>query len=77
MNNEYVPIKNNPNLSRHISSMGIINEDFQSKNKYINQRNKILEEKKVLSAALSEIGKLKQDLNELRQIVEKYINQKC
>ena len=51
--------------------------DLEEPEPDINQRNKILEEKKVLSAALSEIGKLKQDLNELRQIVEKYINQKC
>ena len=70
---EYVPINNIPNLSRHVSSMGIVNTDKQARTRYIIQRDNILNEKKLLKEAIFEISNLKSDLNQLREIVQNYI----
>jgi hypothetical protein len=69
---DYIPINNNLNLSRHIDSYGIINTDKQSRTRYILQREKILTEKKLLSDAIVEIGNLRSDLNQLKEIVLSY-----
>lgn len=71
---EYLQIENNPGLARHTHSMGVINTDKQSKTRYIIQRDRILKDKSLLTQAINEVSNLKRDLNDLREIVQHYIN---
>jgi len=70
---EYLPIDNVPHLERHTKSMGLVNTDKEEKKKYRISRDRILQEKKLLSDAVREINILKSELAGLKQIVMKYM----
>jgi hypothetical protein len=69
----YLPIDNQPNLQRHTASHGVVNTDTQAKIRYIQQRDRILNEKRQFLEVQEELGGLKKEFLSLRSLVEKYI----
>lgn len=67
--NEYIKVKDHPNLVRDRKSNAILNVDNNALNKYKQERERLLK----LKSVVEEQEKLKNDVSEIKQMLTKLL----
>lgn len=73
--NRYKPIEGKPHLVKDLETNALINTDEDAYNEYIETYRKAYNEKQKLNKIESEVESIKNDLNEIKQLLIS-INQK-
>jgi hypothetical protein len=66
----YVKVKDNPNLIRDIQNQAVLNSDLDGLKAYKLKREK----QKEVSAAIDDINNMKQDINELKTLMQRILD---
>jgi hypothetical protein len=70
---EFVPITDSKNLIRHTDSMAVVNTDSAARARYRANRERIIADQTALKVANEQIDNLRQDVQQLKELVNKYI----
>ena len=73
---EYLKVEGNPSLVREVSSGAIINNNYSEYDNYMKNRQIALARKTQLEQNTDEINNIKQDINEIKQMLQLLIKTK-
>jgi len=73
---EYLKVEGNPSLVREVSSGAIINTNYSEFENYMKNREIALARKNQLEQNTDEINNIKQDISEIKQMLQMLIKTK-
>jgi hypothetical protein len=72
---EYIKVKDKNNLLRDVNSNGIVNDDFESYNAYVQNYKKAYEQNNRLKTLENDVSGLRGDLSEIKILLRSLLNE--
>jgi hypothetical protein len=72
---EYIKVKDKNNLLRDVNSNGIVNDDFESYNAYVQNYKKAYEQNNRLKTLENDVSGLRDDLSEIKILLRSLLNE--
>lgn len=66
---EYIKVKDKDYLVRDVESNGIVNTDYENYRKYVDSYKQKLSESRTIKDLQNEVSSLKEDLNEIKNLL--------
>lgn len=72
---EYIKVKDKDYLVRDVESNGIVNTDYENYRKYVDSYKQKLSESRTIKDLQNEVSSLKEDLNEIKNLLRGIANE--